>query len=171
MLYAYFMNRKNKSLQLQIRVSPQEKTVIVRYARKAKMGISEWVLSKALPMPQQAFQEMLGELKNNTDPKYVLAAIHDLLNAAAADEFELMAAQPPQVFLPSYLANYIAAMVECAAVQKGRKAPLWTREISPLEQPVFGSDLESLKLHLLTHSPPPFRRRNIFIDSTIGERV
>jgi hypothetical protein len=36
---------------------------------------------------------------------------------------------------------------------------------------VFGSDLQNLRLYLLTHSPPPFRRRNIFIDSTLGDRV
>ncbi|MDO8580740.1 MAG: hypothetical protein Q7S13_04600, partial [Candidatus Omnitrophota bacterium] len=90
---------------------------------------------------------------------------------AAADEFELAVAQPPVVSLSPYLANYIAAMVEYTAVKKGRRAPAWTRDIPPLEQPVFGSDLGSLKLHLLTHSPPPFRRRNLFVDSTVGQRV
>ena len=43
--------------------------------------------------------------------------------------------------------------------------------IAPLASPVFGSKLESLRLYLLTHSPPPFRRRNIFIDASIGARV
>jgi hypothetical protein len=28
-----------------------------------------------------------------------------------------------------------------------------------------------LRAHLLTSSPPPFRRRNIFIDTTLGGRV
>ena len=135
------------------------------------MGISEWVLSKALPSQQGAFQDLLGQLKNSSNPKYVLADIHDLLTAATGNEFELMVNQPPQGTLPPYLANYIAAMVEYAAAKKGKSAPAWTREIPHLEQPVFGSDLKSLRLHLLTHSPPPFRRRNIFIDSTLGERV
>jgi hypothetical protein len=36
---------------------------------------------------------------------------------------------------------------------------------------VFCSSLQSLRMHLLTHSPPPFRRRNIFIDSSLGQRV
>jgi len=31
--------------------------------------------------------------------------------------------------------------------------------------------LQSLRLHLLTHSPPPFRRRNIFIDSSPDKQV
>lgn len=29
----------------------------------------------------------------------------------------------------------------------------------------------SLRLHLLTRSPPPFRRRNLFVDSSIGQRA
>jgi hypothetical protein len=40
-----------------------------------------------------------------------------------------------------------------------------------LPQPVFGSELKALRLHLLTNSPPAFRRRNIFIDATLGDRV
>jgi len=160
-----------KTLQLQIRVSPREKAAIVLYAQKAKMGVSQWVLSKTFPSPQQAFQDRLAQFKNTPNPRYILAEIHDLLGAAAADEFELMVARPPPASLTPFLVNYVAAMVEYTAAKKGRRAPSWTREIAPLEQPFFGSDLESLKLHLLTHSPPPFRRRNLFIDSTIGQRV
>jgi len=32
-------------------------------------------------------------------------------------------------------------------------------------------ELLGLRLHLLTHSPAPFRRRNIFIDASVGARV
>ncbi len=165
------MRIKNKTLQLQIRVARQEKAAIIRGARKADMGISQWVLSKVLPGAQQEFQGLLGQLKSNPNPGYVLAEIHDLLHAAGGDEFELMVAQPPPASLSAHYLNYIAAMVEYAASQKGKSAPSWTAEIPPLQQPAFGSDLESLRLYLLTHSPPPFRRRNIFIDSTIGQRV
>lgn len=165
------MNRKSKSLQLQIRVSPQEKAIIVHYAKTANMGISQWVLNKALPPVQQTFQELLGQLKSVSNPKYILAQIHDMFNAASADEFELMVAQPPGVFISDYLANYVAAMIEYTAVQKGRKAPPWISQVPPLKIPVFGSDLKSLQLYLLTHSPPPFRRRNVFIDATVGQRV
>jgi len=49
--------------------------------------------------------------------------------------------------------------------------PAWTRAIAPLTDPMFGSALSSLRLYLLTHSPAPFRRRNIFIDSSVGSRV
>ncbi len=145
--------------------------MIVRYAKMAQMGMSEWVLSKVLPPRQQAFQELLGHLKTASSPKYILAQIHDMLNAAGRDEFDLMVARPPGAALSDYLANYVAAMIEYAAVQKERKAPSWTRQVPSLKVPVFGSDLKNLQLYLLTHSPPPFCRRNIFIDATIGQRV
>ncbi|MBI3617816.1 MAG: hypothetical protein HY210_06330 [Candidatus Omnitrophica bacterium] len=165
------MKGKSKSLQLQIRVSPREKETIARYAKMTKMGMSEWILSKALPPGQQAFQGLLAQLNTAANPKYILAQIHDMLNAAGGDEFELMVAQPPGAVLTDYLANYVAAMIEYTAVQKGRKTPSWTRQVPPLKAPVFGSDFKSLQLYLLTHSPPPFRRRNIFIDATVGQRV
>ena len=62
-------------------------------------------------------------------------------------------------------------MVEYACARRNISPPPWTQSIVPLSEPVFGSTLVSLRLHLLTHSPPPFRSRNIFIDSTVGARV
>lgn len=165
------MNKTSKSLQLQIRVSPREKAAIARYAKTAHMGISQWVLSKALPPGQQVFQDLFLQLKSASNPKYVLAQIHDMLNAAGADEFEQMVAQSPGVSLNDYWANYVAAMIEYTASRKGKKPPSWASRVPPLKIPVFGSDLKSLRLYLLIHSPPPFRRRNIFIDATVGQRV
>ena len=68
-------------------------------------------------------------------------------------------------------ADYIAAMVEYACARRAVAVPEWTRSIAPLAEPTFGSELQSLRLHLLTRSPPPFRARNIFIDSTLSDRV
>jgi len=73
--------------------------------------------------------------------------------------------------LPPFLANYIAAMVEYACAKHRIAVPAWTRSIAPLADPVFGSELKGLRHYLLTHSPAPFRSRNIFIDSTVGDRV
>jgi len=156
---------------LQIRVSPAQKAAIHRYAKNAGMALSQWVLSKVFPPVQEAFQRLLVQLKDGSNPKLILAQVHDLLKEVTPDEFELMVALPPGAALSKYLANYIAAMVEYTAVQKNRKAPLWTRQVPPLSEPVFVSELKSLRLYLLTHSPPPFRRRNLFIDATIGKRV
>jgi hypothetical protein len=165
------MKAHRKTSQLQIRVSPEQKTAIDHYAKNAGMALSQWVLNKILPPAREVFQELLAQLKSGSNPKLILAQMHDLLSKVTPDEFELMVALPPRVILPQYLANYIAAMIEYTAVQKKRKAPLWTRQIPPLDEPKFVSDLKSLRLHLLTHSPPPFRRRNLFIDTTVGGRV
>jgi hypothetical protein len=62
-------------------------------------------------------------------------------------------------------------MVELGCQRFSIPAPAWTRAVVPLEEPFFGSTLESLRLHLLTQSPAPFRRRNIFIDSSLGQQV
>ena len=62
-------------------------------------------------------------------------------------------------------------MIESACEKRGVPVPGWTHAIAPLSEPAFGSTLQSLRLHLLTHSPAPFRRRNIFIDSSLGAQV
>jgi len=80
-------------------------------------------------------------------------------------------AAAPQVELSPFLANYVAAMIEIACERRAIAVPAWTRRIVPLDEPAFGSTLRSLRLHLLTHSPAPFRRRNIFIDASLGDRV
>jgi hypothetical protein len=49
--------------------------------------------------------------------------------------------------------------------------PDWTLAVQPLSEPAFGSPLQSLRLHLLVAAPPAFKRRNIFVDSSVGDRV
>jgi hypothetical protein len=88
----------------------------------------------------------------------------------AAGELRDAIASPPSRLTP-YLANYVAAMTEYACAQKGLAPPSWTGATARLAEPVFGSKLMSLRLYLLTHSPAPFRRRNIFIDASVGSRV
>ncbi len=73
--------------------------------------------------------------------------------------------------LSPYLRNYVAAMVELAAQQQDVRPPAWVRDVEPLETPHFATPLAGLRLHLLRMAPVPFKRRNIFIDSSIGDRV
>jgi hypothetical protein len=80
-------------------------------------------------------------------------------------------AVPPSINLTPFLANYVAAMVEYGCARCSVAPPAWTRSVVPLDEPAFGTTLQSLRLHLLTHSPPPFRRRNIFIDSSLGKQI
>jgi hypothetical protein len=69
------------------------------------------------------------------------------------------------------VANQIAAMVETASTRAGVRPPSWTEEIPPLDTPWFASTLMSLRVHLLCNSPPAYRRRNLFVDSTFEARV
>jgi len=99
---------------------------------------------------------------------YPLAELNDLLTTASGDDIERLPA--PRIEDP-YRLNYVTAMVEVAAHRAGVIPPLWTASVKPLDTPYFIDPSLSLRAHLLTASPPPFRRRNIFIDSTIGDRV
>jgi hypothetical protein len=165
------MKKEAKITQLQVRVMPNEKEAIRRLAIRAGMGMSQWLLSRALPGDLMRFQQLLKQLAATQDKSYVLAEVHDLLQSVSASELERMVSEPPPVMLTPYWGNYVAAMVEYAANQKGIRAPSWTSEIKPLDDPVFGSDIASLRFYLLSHSPPCFRNRNIFVDATIGQRV
>ena len=165
------MRKDRKTEQLQIRVSPSQKRAIKKQAQKARMNMSDWILSKALPTAQMSFQDLLAEMAASEMPSFAFAELLELIGPMSADEFELAFSEPPEVGLDLYWKNYLAATVEHAAALKHAKAPSWTRDVIPLEEPAFGSSLESLKLHLLVNSPPAFIERNLFIDSTVGDRV
>lgn len=162
---------KAKDQQLQIRVTKAEKAAIQRAATRAGLDVSRWALGRLLPPSSRRFSELTSELAANpTERRYLLAEINDLLAALRASEFAAATADPPAPLEP-YLANYVAAMVETAANRHGVASPAWTTQIAPLAEPVFGAGSPSLRLHLLLSSPPAFRRRRIFIDATVGDRV
>jgi uncharacterized protein (DUF1778 family) len=160
-----------KTSQLQLRVSPEEKAAIQRAARRAGMDMSAFVLSRVLPAHEQKVQDLLRGLKEDSARSFVLAELNDLLARLSTEELRQAIMAPPPAWLSAELSNYWAAMVEHACAARQISPPPWTLAIAPLETPMFGSSLESLRLYLLTHSPPAFRRRNIFIDTTIGGRV
>jgi uncharacterized protein (DUF1778 family) len=160
-----------KTAQLQLRVSPEEKATIHRAARRAGMDMSAFVLSRVLPANEQKVQDLLSALRNGSARSFVLAELNDLLTGLSAEDLRQAVAATPPAGLSPELGNYWAAMVEHACAARLIPPPRWTLAIAPLENPMFGSSLESLRLHLLAHSPPAFKRRNIFIDTTIGGRV
>ena len=160
-----------KLSQLQIRVSEGQKSAIRAAAERAGMDMSSYVLSRALSMPEREFQEPVRALKGSQAPSFALAEINSLLSKLTAAELRDAIASAPAVELSPFLANYVAAMVETACERRGLRLPAWVRSIPPLDSPVFASKLQRLRLYLLTHSPAAFRRRNIFIDASLGERV
>ena len=161
-----------KTTQLQIRVSVEEKARIQALAARAGMDVSKWVLSRLLPPSERAFHALCRALATLPEHRSTtLAEVHDLLARLPGPAFTEAVRHPPPQPLPAFEANYVAAMVEHAAAAKGEPAPGWVATIEPLDRPWFATELKGLRLHLLTRSPPAFRRRNLFVDSTIGDRV
>mgnify|MGYP001766897636 CR=1 FL=1 len=161
----------SKTSQIQIRVSPAEKDRIRRAARAAGMGVRAWILARAAAGKPEEFRSLAGALGRSQRPGHVLAAISDLLTGLGPRDLEETVAVADVGGLDEVLANQLAAMVEHAASKAGCAPPGWTRVLRPLEMPWFASRLASLRMHLLASSPPAFRRRNLFVDSTVGDRV
>jgi len=164
------MPTATKSGQIQIRVSPAQKAAIRRAARRAGLDMSTYVLARLLPAPARRFQDLTQACTDAGNVRFALADLNCWLATLGAGELQEAVSSPPPQLTP-YLANYVAAMTEYACAKKGVAPPSWLRATAPLTEPVFGSALMSLRLYLLTHSPAPFRRRNIFIDASVGSRV
>ena len=171
LVHTLTMGDEPKTAQLQIRVSHLEKAAIQQAAKRAGVDMSAYVLSRVLSIPATRFRECVEQCGNQAQPSFALAELNALLSALTTAEMRDAVAAPPEVALTPFVANYLAAMVEYGCSRCRIPPPVWTRAIAPLEYPVFGTTLQSLRLHLLTQSPPPFRRRNIFIDATLGGRV
>jgi Protein of unknown function (DUF1778) len=159
-----------KTAQLQIRVSKREKSAIQGAAKRAGLDMSTYVLSRVLSAPAARFQELI-EAASGLEPSFALAELNSLLSKLGSGELRDAVATWPSIRLTPYIANYAAAMVEYACGRRSMPPPAWTRSIAPLADPVFATSLQSLRLHLLIRSPAPFKRRNIFIDSTLGARL
>ena len=161
-----------KSEQLQIRVSPEQKARIKKQALLAGEDVSKWVLLKLLPPDADKLQHLIDKLATTSHPpSQMLAEIHDFLQSLSGKALEVAVRATDLTTLNSLESNYVAAMVEQACANKGTQMPSWLGTIARLPNPWFASELKSLRLHLLTKSPAPFRRRNIFVDSTLGDRV
>lgn len=160
-----------KTAQLQIRVSQAEKAGIARAARQAGLGMSAYVLSRLLPGRAAQWRGLLQDILRSDEKRLGLAALSSWLANLGAGEFADAFDSAPPAGLPEQLANTIAAMVEHVCAAAGERPPAWTRDIAPLTEPAFASELKSLRLYLLTNSPAAFRRRNIFVDSVVGGQV
>lgn len=165
------MRKHNKASQLQIRVTDDEKSFIERAARGAGISMSAWIMGKLLPPQELKFGQLLDALCADDHNKFAYAELNDLLSGLSPAAFLDICGTEPNRRLSHYALNYLAAMVELAAVHNGVPPPGWTARIPPLSMPYFGASLMSLRLYLLTHSPAAFRRRNIFIDATLGDRL
>jgi len=156
--------------QLQIRVSEAQKEAIRAAAQRAGVGMSEWVLSRLFPEPAARLTSLA--LRADRDGGHAAwAEIIELLQKRTAVDFQMAVRDIEVATLSSFTANYLAALVETTAARLGEAPPPWTARVAPLPTPWFGTELRRLREHLLVHAPVAFRRRNIFIDAEVGDRV
>lgn len=160
-----------KTGQLQIRVTRTQKTAIRLAAKRAGLDMSSYVLARVLPAARDEFQSLVAESTAPGSRSFGFAELTSFLQRLTGAELGLAVADRPSASVDECTANYVAALVETACDRRGIPVPGWVASIAPLDEPFFGSRLETLRLHLLTRSPPAFRARNIFIDSTVGDRV
>ena len=178
-----------KTQHVQIRVTAGEKAALKRLAGRSGLDLSSYVLGRALPSQRLRFEEVLRTLGQAADPsgttdprsskdrpgaadrRFALAELNDFLAVLAPGEFTDAVADADLRALDPFTANYTAALVEQAADGHRVAPPSWTKAIAPLDEPYFAGGLKSLRLHLLRESPVPFKRRNIFVDSGLGDRV
>lgn len=160
-----------KSEQLQIRVTAEQKATLRRLAKRAGQDVSSYVLSRALPSAAREFATLVRALADEGRARFALAELNDLLSALAPAELADATRDADLGPLSPRLRNYVAAMVELAAHQRRIAPPAWTRDVPPLPEPWFAAPLQSLRAHLLVRSPVPFRRRNLFVDASLGDRV
>ncbi|HEU4464831.1 MAG TPA: hypothetical protein VFS53_07295 [Gemmatimonadota bacterium] len=160
-----------KTGQLQIRVTPRQKASLKRLARRAGQSVSAYVLSRALPPEKSRFEELLRALREEDRHRFALAELNDFLARLTPIEFHDAVGDSEPEGLTPRIGNYVAAMVEHAASRMNVDPPSWTADVAPLEEPWFPVEFPRLRAYLLRVAPVAFKRRNIFVDSTVGDRV
>ena len=160
-----------KTEQLQIRLTPDQKAKLKAIAASAGLDVSSYVLGRALPPKRARVEVLLDRLAARQERRAALAELNDLLTEISGPELADALENLDVDGLTSLDQNYVAAMVEEAAYRKSVRPPRWTAGVSPLDKPYFTTPLPGLRLHLLRESPPAFKRRNLFVDSSLGARV
>jgi hypothetical protein len=160
-----------KTSHLQIRVTPEQKRTMKRLAHDAAMDMSTWVLARVLPDGARRFQDLTANLATADQRRFALAELADFVRPLAAGSFLRAVAEAPRARLDANTLNHVAAAIDLAARRRGVAPPPWTRDVTIPAMPRFGSELTSVRLHLLTRSPVALRRRNLFMDASVDERV
>ncbi len=160
-----------KSQHLQIRVTVDQKARLKELAEASGQGMSEYVLSRVLADGAERFRALVERVADSRSRRDALAALNDLLTTLAPMELNAAVGAADLRELPPLDRNYIAAMVEMAVWRADVNPPHWVRDVEPLSEPFFATPLAALRPHLLKNSPVPFKRRNLFVDASIGDRV
>lgn len=133
--------------------------------------MSTYVMTRALPPEEARFVAIVRTLASQSDPSYALAELSDFLSQLTPLDFGSTVGDVRLDQLSPFLQSYVAAMVDVAADRIDCAPPTWTAEVSGLDEPWFATPLPGLRLHLLRSAPIPFKRRNLFVDASVGARV
>ncbi|HUF68445.1 MAG TPA: hypothetical protein VMM79_07290 [Longimicrobiales bacterium] len=157
---------------LQVRISATEKAELERRARRAGQDVSTYVRSRLLPITRDRVQALVDRLRRDPDSRrYSLAELNDLLTDLPPAHLESAIDELDVTGLTLLLQNYVTAMVEQATHEAGLRAPGWTTDVPRLAEPWFAVPFRSLRPHLLKEAPVAFKRRNLFVDAAVGDRV
>lgn len=163
-----------KSSHLQIRLTVAQKEAIRKASAAAGLEMTEWILKKIFPGPKVKFLLLLNALKlveNKPDRRFVLNDLNAFLSGLDAHLLTEVVMDDPGLSFGALMENYVAAMVEEACVRQGCHPPQWSSECRGVKEPYFATAMSSLRLYLLCNAPVAFRKRNIFVDSTVGDLV
>lgn len=119
----------------------------------------------------ERFQVLTDALTDAEHRGLRLANLADYLRTLPPEAFRRAVAAAPRATLDHSTLNYLAGAIELASERRGQAPPAWTAAVPPSATPMFGSELASLRLYLLTQAPVAFRRRNIFVTDSFDERV
>lgn len=159
-----------KTSQLQIRVSPEQKSSLRRLAADAGQSISAYVLATVLPPTHQEFGQRVRAVRGATDRRKGLSDLAFYLSQLGDSEFSGTVREIDLDGFPPLLQNHVAAMVEDEARTRGASEPSWTHAVDSPPRPHFAWDLRSLRPHLLRVTPAAFKRRNIYTAVTGATR-
>lgn len=135
------------------------------------MDMSSWILGCVLPPENARFQELARALAEPEGRGFALAELEDFLRPLRGGAFARATSELPKALVDPVTLNHLAGAIELGAANRGVDPPPWTCRVPIPADPVFGTALDSARLYLLTHAPAAFRRRNVFVDSSIDERA
>jgi uncharacterized protein (DUF1778 family) len=160
-----------KTQQLQIRVSAAQKALLKKRAAAAGLDLSTFVLRRVLLDSEAQLEELLALLADEHEPRATLARIGGLLGALDSASFRELTAAIDVSRLTPFHQNYLAAMVEYRADQLGLPAPRWTKGVGALGEPYFPAGTDQVRTYLLRAAPIVFKRRNLFVDASVGDHL
>lgn len=151
-----------KTSQLQIRVSPEQKSALRRLAADAGQSISAYVMATVLPPTHLEFGQKVRAVRGAADRVNALSDFAVYLSHLLRSEFSGTVREVDLDGFPDLLKNYVAALVEDEARTRGLTEPTWTHGVESPARPHFAWDLRSLRPHLLRLTPASLKRRNVY---------